>query len=202
MDGTLRRITLILLLACTTLAPAPANAGEPTVDQVRTAALQYTGLHRSTDRWSARSRWRNLLPRVTAYAGWLEQTDDTVQFDEYLSRDGDGNLLFDRAHNGNDHDERARLNYTVRATVDLAGLIFDRAELSAAREERARITHRQQVIEAVHDAYFRRLALRDELQNADPTQRRELALAILRLEARLDGLTGGWFRRELEGGAR
>lgn len=185
--------TFLAALAVTFAVVDGAAAAEPTVAEVRRAALRYAGLDRRPDRWSARARWRHLLPRLQATAGRIDQVDDNVQFDEWLTHDGDASLLYDSARNQNEDNHRSRGDFTLRATVDLNGLLFDDAELAAAREERARLDARRELVAAVHAAYFEHLAALDALRAATPGERRAKALRVRQLEARLDGLTGGWY---------
>jgi hypothetical protein len=201
MDGPDRyRFLLVALLLAA--FPLTSDATEPPVAEVRRQALRYNDLDRRLDRWSARARWRHLLPEVTARVGGLDQADESIDFYEFLSRDSEGELLFDAARTRNGHDTRDRLTWEIRASIDFRGLIFDSAELQAAREARIRSAERRDLIEAVHDAYFRRLALLDRLRRAEPKQRRRIAADVVLLEARLDGLTGGWYSARLRRGDR
>lgn len=201
MDGPHRFWLVLLFTALLCAHPRPA-AAEPPVAEVRQRALEYADLDRSLDRWSARARWRHLLPRVTAKVGGLDQLDESTDFDEYLSRDSSGDLLFDAARTANDRKERGRLDWEVRAVIDFRGLIFDRAELQAARETRIRAGERRELVERVHHTYFERRELLRRLRDAEPDDRREIAARIVLLEARLDGLTGGWFSASLRGGSQ
>lgn len=177
-------------------ATTAAQAAEPTVDEVRAAALTHAGLNGTLDGTRKRTRLRHLLPRVTARVSVLTQDDTDIEFEEFLSRDATGELLFDAARNENATSMRDRYVYSIQATMDLRGLIFDDDELAAARHSRALFDSRARLVEAVHLAYFRRLALVDELRGATEN-RRKLAHEVLALEARLDGLSGGWFSRKL-----
>lgn len=182
-----------------TALPSAAVAGEPTVDEVRAQALQYAGLDGEPDRWSGRARWRNLVPRFSATVGWVEDDSFGTTFYEYLSRDAEGDLLFDAARTTNDETQKDRLYYSVRAWVDFRGLVFDPAEIQASREGRIRADRRQALVTMVHETYWERLALLDELA-ASPNEGRRIRRRIRMLEARLDGFTGGWFGRRLVGG--
>ena len=188
-----------LLLA--QLLCAPAAATEPTVHEVRAAALRYAGLDGRADRWSARSRWRHLLPEVSLSAGQIDQREDNVRFDEWLTRDADEMLLYDAAKNQNDNRHRFRTDYSIRASIDLSGLVFDTHEISASREARARHSARLEVVELVHAAYFERLTAFDRLRatpSGDPAHP-GCARRIAELEAQIDALTGGWYATQLRG---
>lgn len=189
-------LTAALLLGFT----HTADAREPTVEEVRRVALSHAGLHGRTDKWSTRARLRHLLPEITADVGRIDQTDDNVQFDEWLSRDADEMLLYDAAKNQNENNRRMRNDFTIRATIDLGGLLFDDDELGASREARARLDARLEIIDVVHQTYFERLAALMELRTistTDVSRRQTAALRVQMLEATLDALTGGWFAAEL-----
>ena len=193
----LRRLSLIAAVLTALQTSSPVHAAEPNVDAVRQAALRYAGLQGRADRWSARARLRHLLPKVTASAGGVDQTDDNVQFDEWLTQDASEQLLWDSARNQNENNRRMRTDFSIRATVDLGGLLFDNEELDASREARARHEARVELCEAVHAAYFARLRLIDELRAAEAGAGRRLARDIAIAEAQLDALTGGWYAAEL-----
>lgn len=196
---------LIPLLAAfaAVLTPAPA-AGEPSLDTVREVALAHAGLDTPPDRWSARSRWRNAVPQLRATFGRLDQWDEQVRFDEWLATDDDGAIIFDAAKNQDESGRRTRFDVTVQATLDLGGLVFDPHELVSAREERARLDARYRLVELVHATYLERRDAVEDLARLQGDARHHLRRRIRRLEARLDGLTGGWFSTQLDqdGGPR
>jgi len=193
------RLSVALALLCA--LPASAVAAEPTVDEVREIALHYAGLDGEPDTWSGRARWRNLVPRVSATVGWVDEDNARTAFNEYLTRDAQGDLLFDSARTNNDESHKDRLYYSVRAWIDFRGLIFDPAEIQASREARARSARREALVAMVHETYFERVALHDSLDGtSDDASRDERRIRML--EARLDGFTGGWFTRRItDGGA-
>ena len=197
----MRHLALSLFLwAGASIAPIHTLASEPPVDEVRRAALRHAGLDSGVDRWSRRARLRNLVPEITATAGRTAQWDRNVQFDERLTLDGDDELLFDSARNQDEDNHRRRLDFTIRATFDLRGLVFDGSELPAHREARARIGLRQEIADAVHEAYFGRLATLDALRAATRAEDvRLLHRRLQRQEAELDGLTGGWYAAQARG---
>ena len=192
-------LQLLILMSLSLAATGARAQGEPDVPdvrEVREKALRYANLHRAPDRWSARSRWRNLVPEITATVGWIDETDEGTAFNEYLTRGSGGELLFDTARTTNDSTQKFRVHYSVRAMIDFRGLVFDRHELAAAREARDQAEHRRELVALVHDAYFERMALLEALRadrTPDPARARRLQM----LDARLDGLTGGWFTTQL-----
>ena len=184
--ATILSAALLLLL----LYNHDVAAQVPSLEQTRAAALDYAGLHKgNADRWSARARLRHLIPKVTVAVGLDDQITDTTRFDEWLTHGPDDLLLWDSAKNQTTRAARNRIDYSVRADIDLRGMLFDPYELAAAREARARHSARIALVEAVHLSYFEWRFERNE-PSRDP-------LRLSELEAELDGLTGGWFTAAL-----
>ena len=175
---------------------------EPPVRDVRRVALRHAGLEKAGDaRWEARARWSNLLPEVGGDVAWLDQRDETFRYTEDIEAQESGRLRRDSARNRFYEDTRLRRAYGVDAEIDLGGLIFDRDELSASRERRKREFARRKLVALVTDLYFDRRKKQILRLAAPPTgwrKRLDLIMEIDRMTARLDGLTGGWFRKQLE----
>lgn len=184
----------VLLCAAT---PRDGYASTPDVGAVTAEALRHARLDGRLDRWSARARLRHLMPKITATVGRWEDDFYGTGFTEYLTRGPSGDLLFDTARTQIDDDQRHRLYYSVRATLDLGGLIFDPVEIAASREARGLAAERRALLADVQASYFEWRAL-DASPNAENSARREA------LAAHLDALTGGWFNRQIgsEGGPR
>jgi hypothetical protein len=177
-------------------------AHEPDVRSVQQAALRYGELGgRRLDRYSARARASNLLPRIQGQWGWLDQRDSQLRYRENLKTGADGIMYRDVAQNHLNEDLRLRSLYTVRVSFDLGGLVYDPAEPAIAREVRSRLSHREELLQRVTHLYFERRH-RQLLLAAEPhaswQARLERTLEIDRLTAQLDALTGGWFRQSLE----
>jgi len=174
---------------------------EPSIRATQAAALDHADLKGAGDgSWAARARWSNLFPEIKGEIDWLDQRDEEFRYTEDIEAGGDGRLERDSARNRLYQDSRVRRVYSLEAEIDLGGLIFDRDELSAARERRKHESTRRELVARVTDLYFERRK-KQILRLADPPtdwrKRLDLILELERLTARLDGLTGGWFRDQL-----
>ncbi len=176
--------------------------GEPSIREVQHAALAHAGLERDDEtRWAGRARLSNLFPEVDGEIAWLDEEDGEQQYsEEIVPREENGEMYRESVENEVSDASQFRRAYSIEATIDLGGLVFDPDELSASRERRHRETARRKLLAEVTDLYFERRK-KQILRVADPPddwqKRLDLLLAIDRLTARLDGLTGGWFRDQL-----
>jgi hypothetical protein len=176
--------------------------GEPSVREAQHAALEHAGLERDDETgWAGRARLSNLFPEVDGEIAWLDQEDGEQRYSEDIAAREESRGMYRETVENRVYDEsRFRRAYSIEATIDLGGLVFDRDELSASRERRHRETARRKLLAEVTDLYFERRK-KQILRVADPPddwkKRLDLLLSIDRLTARLDGLTGGWFRNQL-----
>jgi hypothetical protein len=175
---------------------------EPTVREVQRAALDHAGLDAETPKkWAGRARLSNLVPEIDGDVAWLDQRDRELEYDEDFERDGNDELHRNSAEHAFAEDERLRRKYSIGAELELGGLIFDRDEIYAARELRQQQATRRKLLSTVSELYYER-RMKQVLQIVTPDRnwqkRLELAVAVERFTAQLDGLTGGWFRRQLD----
>ncbi len=156
-------------------------AREPTVDQVRVAALRWHRLAGDPQPgWARRARWAAALPRLslrarrgtafdldrssTAEGGW---TGTTMDVDLWLE---------------------------ARAEWDLHRLVFDERELRAAEVGRRRRDLATDLARRVTTLYYQRRRLQVTAIYApadDAAESARLQLRIQELGAQLDGLSGG-----------
>jgi hypothetical protein len=164
------------------------TAGEPTVAEVRAAAVRYAGLAPERARgWARRSRLAALAPEVSARA--LR----AVGRDEGLKITG-GETDYQKIDAGDD------LILEVRATWDLRRLVFDNGELRAAREGARQAAQRRQLETEVTRLYYERRRGQIDWILDPPSNAAERATRIVEMEeltAQLDALTGGYLSREL-----
>lgn len=174
---------------------------EPDIQSVQEMALSFRDLNEAgQDNWTRRARWSSLLPQVQGQASWLDQRDLRHRFRENISAGEEG--LYERNHAQHYlyDDLRLRGLYSVRMSFDLSQLAFHRQELVIQRELHQRWTARDDVLDQVTEAYFLRrrhqlfLLLLDGMELEEKITHH---LAVEALTARIDGLTGGWFRGEL-----
>ena len=94
--------------------------------------------------------------------------------------------------------EDQSLKLGLGLTWDLAELIWNSDQIAIDTRSRYAAQLRQQILEDVTELYFERKRLLLEFQahsTADPVLEQERFLRIEEISARLDALTGGYFRR-------
>lgn len=165
---------------------AALERAEPTVDEVRDAALRASGLQSRRDRaWAARARMSAVLPQVT-----LRVSRDVAR-DKGRSRSSTGTERLDIDVNRDSLLE-------ARAVWNLDRLVFDSVELSAARaalsESRERANLAAQVVALYYERRRAQLALIWQPPTTD-AGRLESELAIREFTAALDALTDGEFSK-------
>lgn len=169
-----------------TRALARLEAREPTVDQVRAAALRYAGLDAERWRgWARRARLAGLLPDVSVRATRSTNTDRDH------SRQSTGT---ERLAVGTDLDSGVE----ARATWRLDRLVFDPAEIRAADTGQRHHRYRLTLAAQVTTLYYRRRRVQLQLlwrPPTDPAERAERHLEVRELTDQLDALTGGYFSR-------
>ncbi len=161
------------------------SAGEPGIAEVQEAAAREADRHGpSVDAYPARSRLAALLPRLTAEYRHDERSHRVVGLQ------GSGEVDYLRLAPG-----RA---FLVRATWDLGALVAAKGELAALSAASARARRREAATRRATTLFFdRRRAMLALL--LDPPEgalaRAEAELAVDRLTAELDALTGGLIAR-------
>lgn len=218
-DGTILLVLLVLVTASTLLSAGDVRAfdpddaeqlqraidaysHEPDVYDVQQQVLEHREIDDDRpDRWTRRARLANLLPRLQGQASWLDQRDRQDRFREDIEADDAGDYERNRAQHLWRDTYRLRGIYSLRADFDLAGLIYSGDEMTIQREVRQRWRMRDDLVEEVTELYYtrRRLQLHLELfEPDDPEVLLDRHLEIQALTARIDALTGGWFRRQLD----
>ncbi len=171
----------------------------PDLRATQKAALKRAGLQESVDKWRSRARWSNLVPYLDAETSWLEQSDSELRYQEDYEADDSGTLLPHDSRNRQIDDKRFRQAYGIQLEWDLGGLVFDRQEIYILREQRQRQSARTDLLIKVTDLYLMRERAIDELARASSKQhRRKLQHEKRRATAILDGLTDGWFSKQLD----
>jgi hypothetical protein len=162
---------------------------EPTVAQVRQAAVEHAGLARDPRRsWAARARLAGLLPELTT------RLTRSQARDEGLDSDGDGGT-HDRSLDVGD-----QVVLELRATWDLRRLVFDPTEIRAAREGLRIAAERQHLELEVTRLYYQRRRAQLEWIASPPASALEMTRRTIEMDeltANLDALTGGWLSREI-----
>ncbi len=175
---------------------------EPNVYEVQAQLLDHRDFdgHRP-DRWTRRARLSHLLPRVQGQSNWLDQHHRQDRFREDIDADDDGLYHRDGAQHLWRDDLRFRSIYSIRLDFDLSGLVFSGDEMAIQREVRSRWAMHDDLVEEVTNLYFarRRLQIQGYLfGDEDPMSALDRHLEIEALTARIDALTGGWFRTQIQ----
>lgn len=178
-----------------------AFAHEPDVYDVQRRVLDHRDIDdERPDRWTRRARLSRLLPRVQGQTNWLDQRDRQDQFRENIDADDFGDYEPDNAQHLWRDNLRYRSIYSLRLDFNLPEVIYSSDEIAIQREVRNRWAMRDELIDHVTEMYFarRRLQLRAKLFPPDaPEEILDQHLKIEALTARIDALTGGWFRQQL-----
>jgi hypothetical protein len=160
------------------------SAGEPGIAEVQEAAAREAERDGpSIDAFPGRSRLAALLPRLTT-----EYRHDERSY-RVVGLQGSGEVDYLRLAPGN--------TFLVRATWDLGSLVAAKGELAAFSAAQARARRRDAAVRRATAAFFDRRRVMLALLVDPPTTalaRAEAELALDRLTAELDALTGGLFR--------
>jgi hypothetical protein len=172
------------------LAELRRRCGPPSLAETMDAATANAGLDPGPEEdLVVQARWAAALPnvRVTLRRDW--------QHDEALDVEPDPAA----GQYGIDTDDHLEVGFT--AQWDLGAIVAPPSAAAARRLALEAEAARRALRVEVAQAYSERCLLRLQwhLAPADDTRRTELALAIAERDARLDALTGGFFRRASEG---
>lgn len=194
---TLRRFTVSWLGLVALLSPARAladehaflaelEAREPTLAEVRDAALRAAGLdHRPERAWARRARLAGLMPVLTL------SIDRGLAHDADLSRESSGKERLDMATNRD-------IGLEARAVWRLERLLYDDAEIRALQTAQRQQQERTELLLRVTSIYYQRRKLQLARQRGGTeAARMDQLLAIEELTDQLDALTSGHFRRAL-----
>lgn len=164
---------------------------EPTVQRVQQTAIRYAEVQpEKIATWRKQARLRALIPAFTM-SGNTELGD------------------FRHWHTGGTTDGRLDtlqkgerdIDWNANVTWDLGDFIYSDDQTNIDVRSKLMVELRDQVLDDVTRTYFERRRLQVELLTEPPSEpRAQLAkeLRIQELTAVLDGLTGGWFSRQIE----
>ncbi|MDD3987888.1 MAG: hypothetical protein PHS12_05000 [Candidatus Omnitrophica bacterium] len=171
----------------------------PAIDEVQKAAIKYAevdpGKIGDWRRQAAKKAW---LPRVTA--GFDQDINRTVSKSIWGTS---GTNTYDGKHYIGPDDETNynNKNWGVSLTWELGDLIWNSAQTSIDVRSRLMVQLRDDILDEVNKLYFERIRVMAELDGLpieDKKKRFEKELRIRELTASLDGLTGGYFSRQIE----
>ncbi len=165
---------------------------EPTVRAIQQAAIRYAEVHpEKIEAWRKSAAKKALLPTVSV------RTDGSRDQNVDLDRGGT-----------NDPDQfitgpaEKSMDWSVGASWDLGDLIWNADQTSIDTRSKLMVELRDDVLTEVTHLYYERRRLQVDLALAPP---KDIALSIEKnlklqeLTANIDGLTGGYLSRQLEG---
>lgn len=161
---------------------------EPSIRETQIAAVRYAEIDAGRiSSWRTRAGISALAPEISG------EYRRNIEDDRTLGAQTSGNVDYQSL----DDDDR----YTARARWELDRLVFNPDELRVSAEATDLVKLREDVLDQVTKLYFERRRLQVELETAPPAEvgtRLKKELRLQELTAAIDGLTGGWFARELK----
>lgn len=164
---------------------------EPTIKQVQETAVNYAEVHPDKiKRWRQQAYLQALLPTVSTSVGnnvtdkWhWEGGSTTKTYDDILL-----------------HGKES-LEWDMSLSWQLNELIWNSDQTTIDSRSKLMVQLRDDILDEVTRAYFERRRLQIELLTDPPSNPRVQLTKELRLQeltAIIDGLTGGWFSKQLE----
>lgn len=209
-------LALVMLLMTMLSGAAAASAQDtalpsrlapcPSFEQVLNRAITANGAHATLDALASarrRARLANLMPQVDVELG-LDQRQQTItRYREDFEREQDGPFLRDLMRH--DLDERRAHSQGVKLKLrfDLRRVVFDPYEAQLWRMERQERRSLDALIALVSKLYWTRRHHEIErlfVPEANLQARLKHTIEIERIGAQLNGLTAGWFNRQLNQG--
>lgn len=203
---------MLMILLAILLNPAVSTT-DPPVTEVQQVALHYAHLEPGdTAGWRKRSRLAPLLPRFQVDYGRKVQNDIDVDIQDNVYV-GAGGTAVGPQEGSFSQNATADQSVGLRAMWQLDELIFNRNQLAASSEVRLRMRDVQALLAEINKHYYRRRQLQGEIEllrkrklPLKKGESREHVLLLRQVEcdestAALDGLTGGWFSRQLREGS-
>jgi len=164
---------------------------EPSISDVQEAAIRYAEVEPGKIReWRDRAAKKAWLPQVSI--GIDRNTTDLWHWEGGSTTKSDDDVL----RRGKDSVE-----WDVSLSWDLSELIWNDDQTSIDVRSRLMVQLRDDILDEVTKMYFERIRVKmeiDELSIEDRKKRAEKELKIKELTAYLDGLTGGYFSRQVK----
>ena len=162
---------------------------EPTVRRVQDVAIRYAEVHpEKIANWRKQARLSALIPKLTV-SGDTNLTD---------FRHWDSGANPDMLQKG----ERD-IDWNASVTWDFGDFLYSDDQTNIDVRSKLMVELRDQILDDVTRSYFERRRIQVELMTdppQDPKAQLTKELRIQELTAVLDGLTGGWFSKQLEPG--
>ena len=159
---------------------------EPTIAQVREAAIRYADVHpNKIRRWRREARWRALFPALSLSSG-----TNLTDFRHWDSGSSPDSLL---------RGERD-IDWDASVSWELADLVWSTDQTSIDVRSKLMVELRDDIVDEATRTYFERRRIQVALLTDPPNNDRmllEKELKIQELTALLDGLTGGYFSSQM-----
>ncbi len=163
---------------------------EPDIRQVQKAAIEYAEVDpEKIARWRKQAAKKALLPQVSV--GVDRNTSDLWHWEGGSTTKTDDDIL----RRGKD-----TVDWDLTLSWDLGDLLWNNDQTSIDTRSKLMVQLRNDILDEATRTYFERLRLKMELSKLKPGDRGKMEEKKLRLEeltANLDGLTGGYFSRNL-----
>ena len=163
---------------------------EPDIRQVQKAAIEYAEVNpEKIANWRKQAAKKAMLPQVSV--GVDRNTSDLWHWEGGSTTKTDDDIL----RRGKD-----TVDWDLTLSWDLGDLIWNNDQTSIDTRSKLMVQLRGDILDETTRTYFERLRLKMELSKLKPGDQRKIEEKKLRLEeltANLDGLTGGYFSRNL-----
>ena len=161
---------------------------EPAIGDVREAAIRYAEVHPDKiKRWRTQAAWRALFPTVTF--GMDDDRTLNASVDEGT---------FPKFQVLETQDRKSGMNVSVK--WELGDLIWSDNQTSIDVRSKLMVQLRDDLVDEVTRLYFERRRIQVGLLTSPSTDQQELLdkeLRVQELTALIDGLTGGYFSRQI-----
>jgi photosystem II stability/assembly factor-like uncharacterized protein len=171
--------------------------GEPTIQQVHNAAIEYADANIEKIReWSRKAAKRALLPKVDI--SFDKDIDSTISSNTWGTY-GNGTGMGKYYVGPDDRTNYRNNNYSVSLTWELGDLIWSDAQVSIDTRSRLLVELRNDILDEVTKIYFERRRVKAEMDNPALGDNKiaEKKIRVEELTALLDGFTNGYFSRQM-----
>ncbi len=166
------------------------SEGEPSIKEVREAAIEYAEVSpKKISNWRRQAAQKAWLPQLSMGVNknstdlWHWEGGSTTKTEDDILRRG-----------------KSSVDWDVTLSWDLSEIIWNDDQTSIDVRSKLMVQLREDIIDEVTKTYFERLRVKaelDALKIEDKRKRFEKELKLEELTSLLDGMTGGYFSRNL-----
>jgi len=174
------------------------SKGEPAIEEVQEAAIQYAEV--SPEKilsWRRQASRRALLPKLTMA---MDRDLDRTISDCIWGTSGTATTPGKYYIGPDDETTYRNTSWSVSVSWELGDLIWSDDQTNIDVRSRLMVELRDDILDEVTKLYFERLRVKLELNNLGIEERRkrlEKELRVRELTASIDALTGGYFSRKI-----